>query len=116
MLAEVFMATLLPFGHSTQESVPYLGGLKVIFDGGFDRLHPVIFSISDTTLKQQGTKQQHPDSWSFLVKEQAGQRLSSLLLIPVALWARERHDLQYKPTKQMRACIEGKRNSVSALI
>lgn len=42
--------------------------------------------IPDTTLKQQGTKQQQPDSWSCLVKEQAGQRSSSRVLIPPALW------------------------------
>lgn len=121
MLAAVSMATLPPFGHSTHESVSHLGGLKVIFDEGFDRWRPVFLGsvwqrwgwpkgftlpptstsvcpqllgepqctyggIPDTTLKQQGTKQQQPDSWSFLVKEQAGQRSSSRLLIPPALW------------------------------
>lgn len=115
------MATLPPFGHSTHESVSRLGGLKVIFDEGFDRWRPGFLGdvwqrrgwpkgftpfpptstyvcpqllgepqctyggIPDTTLKQQGTKQQQPDSWSCLVKKQAGQRSSIQLLIPLAL-------------------------------
>lgn len=64
--------------------------------------------IVDTALKQQGTKQQHPDSWSFLVKEQAGQRLWSRFLIPPALWARKRLYLQYKLTKctPLRALVQ----------
>lgn len=48
--------------------------------------HCTYGGIPDTTLKQQGTKQQQPGSWSFLVKKQAGQRLSSRFLIPLALW------------------------------
>lgn len=61
--------------------------------------------IPDTTLKQQGTKQQQPDSWSCLVKEQAGQRSSSRLLIPPALWDRRaRLYSQHKAKHMPRAC------------
>lgn len=42
--------------------------------------------IPDTTLTQQGTKQEQPHSWSCLVKKQAGQWSSSQTLIPLVLW------------------------------
>lgn len=148
------MTTLPPFGHSTHESVSHSGGLKVIFDEGFDRWRPAFLGkrvtaprmaqrlppllppptsvcpqllgepqctyggIPDTTLKQQGTKQQQPDSWSCLVKEQAGQRSSSRLLIPPALWGcRARLYSQCKANNTCkRACRMNRAQSVHRCI
>lgn len=72
--------------------------------------------IPDTTLKQQGTKQQQPDSWSCLVKGQAGQRSSSRLLIPPALWdCRARLYSQCKAKHMQRACRINQAQSVHRL-